>query len=326
VAAGDELHYDFAFVSVPSVDMEGRILNGMTGEPVKSPNIMAYWGDKMSGITRKVDVNPKGDFKLDGIEPGPYTLIASAVENGENYYDLRVVEVGVAGLKDVQLALMPDFTANGEVKFENPEDRPQDSLPRRVSVEFMPMETNTGPFRVNADQPIQRRGASGNVKGVLAFGAKLHPGNSYRVSIVNLPQDYYLRSVLVDGHEVSASDVAIHGNGSELVLLASPAGGHIEGIVRDSKGQPVASHVVLAANVDQLTPDLVRSVRSDRQGKFVLRGVTPGDYKLYAWEQLDLNELLGQLDLLKEFEGACQLVHVDENGTYNPEIKVIATR
>jgi hypothetical protein len=56
----------------------------------------------------------------------------------------------------------------------------------------------------------------------------------------------------------------------------------------------------------------------------VLSGVPPGSYKLYAWEELDVNELLGQLDVLRNFEGECQLLHVEESGRYTPELKVIA--
>jgi hypothetical protein len=325
VAAGAELLFDFAFLPTPSVSMEGRILNGMTGEPAKNPSVAAYWGDRITGITRKVEVNSKGDFKLDGIEPGPYTLIATMSQDGVNYSDFQVVEVGAGGLRDVQLALMPDFSVKGQVRFENAEDKLQNSLPRRVSIEFMPLVKNTGPFRVSAETRIQPGGAA-PAKGVLEFAAQLHPGDRYRVSFPNLPENYYLKSLVVDGHEVSPSEVVIGGNGAELTLSVSPAGGQINGIVRDSKGQPAISHVVLAPDVERLTPELVRTVRSDRQGKFVLRGVAPGTYKLYAWEELDLNELLGQLELLKDFEGDCQLVHVDQNGTYAPELKLIAAR
>jgi hypothetical protein len=319
VAAGGELHFDFAFLSAPSVSIEGKVVNGITGEPVKNPNIVAYWGDRITGITRKVDVMPNGEFKVDGIEPGPYTLIASMSQDRENYSDFQVVEAGMAGLKDVVLALMPDFDLIGQVRFENP----QQSSPHRVSVEFMPLDKNTGAFRATADLP-ERPPVAGE-KSTLLFSTKLHPGDRYRIGIPNLPQDYYVKSVLIDGHEVSRSEVVIHGK-SEIVLVASPAGGHIEGVVYNSQRQPVAGHVLLTPDVERMTPELIRSVRSDAQGRFVLRGVTPGNYKLYAWEELDLNELLSQLELLKNFEGECQLVHVDENGTYRPEIKAIAAR
>lgn len=318
VSAGAELHFDFAFLSAPSVSVEGKIVNGITGEPAKNPSVMAFWGDRITGITRKVDLPAPGQFKLDGIEPGPYTLVASMSLDGQNYSDFQTIEVGVAGLKDVELALMPDFDLRGQVRFENADDVPQDSLPQRVSVEFMPLEKSTGAFRATAARSAKKL--------TLDFTTKLHPEDHYRVTLPSLPHDYYLKSVLVDGHEVPESQVAIHGNHSELTLIASPAGGHIEGMVRNSKGQPIAGQIVLAPDVYRPAPEQIRSIRSDVQGRFTLRGIPPGSYKLYAWEELDLNELLGQLDVLKNFEGDSQLLHVDENGIYNPEVKAVATR
>jgi hypothetical protein len=324
VSAGAELHFDFVFLSAPSVSVEGKVVNGITGEPAKNPSVAAYWGDRITGITRKVDLPAPGQFKLDGVEPGPYTLVASMSLDGQNYSDFQVIEVGVAGLKDVQLALMPDFDLHGQVRFENADNLPQDSIPRRASVEFMPLEKNTGAFRATASTRVHVPGVA--KESSLAFATKIHPGDRYRVDLPGLPQDYYLKSVLVNGHEVPTSEVAIHGNNVEIVLVASPAGGRIEGMVRNSKGEPVAGQVVLAPDVYRLAPEQVRTVRSDAQGRFTLHGIPPGNYKVYAWEQLDLNELLGQLDVLKDFEGECQLVHVDENGIYNPELKVIAGR
>ncbi len=322
VAAGAELHINFSLLSASGVAIEGKVVNGITGEPVKNPSMTAYWGDRITGITRKVDVSATGEFKLDGIEPGPYTLIASTSQDGANYSDFQVVEVGGGGLKNVQLALMPDFDLRGQVQLENW----QESAPQSVSVEFMPVERNSGTsaFRASAALHAGRPGVG--EKSVASFIAKLHPGDRYRVTIPTLPQDYYVKSVLVDGQEVSTSEVAIYAKNSQVVLVASPAGGHIEGSVRNSKGQPVAGQVLLAPDAYRVSADLIRSVHSDANGRFILRGVAPGSYKLYAWEDLDLNEILGQPELLRNFESDCQLVHVDENGIYNPELKAIVGR
>jgi len=283
--------------------------------------VVAYWGDRITGITRKVDLSGSGQFRVDGVEPGPYTLVASMSFDGENYSDFQTIEVGAAGLKDVQLALMPDFDLHGQVQFESE----QGSNPQRTSIDFTPLEKNTGVFRAAAS--LTRAPRPGEpLKSVLVFSTKLHPGDRYRVSLPSLPADYYLKSVLVDGHEVRESEVAIHGNNSQITLIVSPAGGRLEGMVRNGKGDPIAGQVVLVPDVYRLEPEQVRTVRSDTQGRFSLHGIPPGSYKVYAWEELDMNELLGQLDVLKNFEGESQLVRVDENGIYNPELKAIASR
>src|SRR5205085_10306272 len=211
---------------------------------------------------------------------GVYTLLASLTQDGENYSDFRVVEVGSAGLHDVQLAIMPSFSVNGHIHFD---DKPQQEL-ARLPVEFTLTEKNAGVFRVTAQKRVSR-GAPANV---FDFPTKLHPGDHYRVALSNLPQDFYLKSVLVDGHEVPASAVVIYGKDGDLDLMVSSAGGHIEGVVRNSKGDTVGAYLLLAPDVERLAPEMLRCARTGANGKFVIRGVPPDSYKLYAWEQIDM--------------------------------------
>ena len=315
VAAGAEVRINFAFLSVVNVSIEGMVVNGMSGERIRNPIVNAYWGDTISGLTRKVEVFEDGSFRLRDAEPGVYTLLASLTQDGENYSDFRVVEVGSAGLHDVQLAVMPSFSVNGHIHFD---DKPQQEL-ARLPVEFTLTEKNAGVFRVTAQKRVSR-GAPANV---FDFPTKLHPGDHYRIAVPSLPQDFYLKSVLVDGHEVPASAVVIYGKDGDLDLMVSSAGGHIEGVVRNSKGDTVGAYLLLTPDVERLAPEMLRSARTGANGKFVIRGVPPDSYKLYAWEQIDMDELLSQPELLKDIQADNQVVRVDENGYYNLEVRAI---
>lgn len=307
VAAGAEVRANFAFFSVPSVSMEGKVINGLTGQPMDKPSVVVYFGEAVSGITRKVELLDHGNFMAQAIGPGIYTIVTGASDGREQYSDTRVVEVGSGGLRNLEIVVMPDLDFKGQVRFEGI-DHPELS---RVAVEFALPEKNSSTFRVSASKPD------------FEFGGKLHPGDHYRVTVPNLPKDYYLKSVLVAGHETPVSDVAIFAKDTEIQLVISPAGGHIEGVAKNSKGEPVSGYIALAPDLDRITPELIRSTHSDSNGGFELRGVAPGNYKLFAWEKIDMNELLNQPDLLRNYESDALLLSVQENGRFDLQIKPI---
>lgn len=311
VAAGSETFVKFAFFSVPSVSMEGVVVNGMTGEPVKQPQVAVYWGDMMGGVTRMVDVKADGTFKVEGIGPGPFTIVASATEGETNYSSVETIEVGSNGVKNLSIPVMPDFEIAGQIHLDNADTERAMS---RVSVEFAHLEKANHIFRVAADKPTYQ------------FSSKLHPGDHYKITIPNLPDDYYLKQVLVSGHEAANADVSVFGPHTEIDLLVSPSGGHIDGMALDNNHEPVSSYVFLAPDIERVPSEVLRFTRADSKGKFSFRGVAPGSYRLYALADVDSNEILNQPDLLKNFLDEAQLVRVAEGGKYEVEVRPVVTQ
>jgi len=309
VAAGSEVFVKFAFFSVPGVSIEGVVVNGMTGTPVKKPMVVAYWGDMLGGVTRNVEVRENGTFKIEGVGPGPFTLVVSATEGETNYSSVETVEVGVNGLKDLSIPVMPDFDVAGQVRMDA--DNTQRAM-SRVAVEFAHLDKAKHVFRVAAEKPTYQ------------FSSKLHPGDHYKISLPNLPEDYYLKQVLVAGHEAPNADVAIYGPHTEIDLVVSPAGGHIEGLALNNNHEPVSISIFLAPDSDRVAFELLRFARTDSKGKFVFRGVAPGSYRVYALEDVDSNEILNQPDLLKSFLDEAQLVRVEAGGKYELEVRPVA--
>jgi len=69
--------------------------------------------------------------------------------------------------------------------------------------------------------------------------------------------------------------------------------------------------------VAEIDPDQIMQSRSDTNGKFVLRGVPPGSYKLLAFEDVNVDDLMAAPDVLKRFVNQGQALNVAENGKYN---------
>jgi hypothetical protein len=310
VNAGDEVHADFAMFPIQAVSIQGRVVNGLNGRGVAAPAVVAYWGTNTSVMVRSADIQEKDNrFEIRGIGPGTYTLRTTFVEDGENFSDERTLEIGSEGMRNLLIAPLPDFDVIGHVKVENM--RYSTWIP---SVEFASVGAKVGSiFRVGTERPD------------LHFTAKLHPGDQYKVNVPNLPQDFYLKSVQVAGHEVANTDVIIGGRHTPVDLLLSAAGGHIEGATLNDKKEAVGgSYVLLVPDAEKINADLIRSLRADAKGKFVLPGVAPGNYKLFAFEDIEINEIMNQPELLKAYDVNAQLVKVEEGGKYTVEIKPAA--
>ncbi|HXB21589.1 MAG TPA: carboxypeptidase-like regulatory domain-containing protein [Candidatus Solibacter sp.] len=301
---GDEVFEDFAFSSRPAVSVHGKVVNGLSGRPASKAIVSASWANVPVGINPiKGEADENGIFEIWGLAPGSYTLQTSFQDQGENYSGEEQVEVGSAGVAEANIAGMPDFEINGQVRIEGTQ-RP---ALRQVSVDFMAIGNRPfAIFRAAAAPPSFR------------LAGKLHLETHYRVNAVNLEDDYYLKSILVAGKEMPQTDVVVGGKQSEVEVILSPLGGHIEGIVLDFKNQPMrGSFVMLAPDVAESDPGQIRQIRSDGNGKFILRGVPPGAYRLVAFEDVTVDDLMAQPEVLKRFVDQGASVKVEEGGKYN---------
>ena len=87
----------------------------------------------------------------------------------------------------------------------------------------------------------------------------------------------------------------------------------------------VSGYVLLVPEeANRNNSDLFRRSRSDSKGKFTLRGVPPGSYKLIAFEGYDPEELINYPDRLKEIEDRGESVTVTEGGKYSPVLRLVS--
>jgi hypothetical protein len=98
----------------------------------------------------------------------------------------------------------------------------------------------------------------------------------------------------------------------------------VEGTVLKDNQQPAAgATVVLVPDGDRRSRlDLFRTTSAGDGGRFVLRGIPPGDYRLFAWEDVEPGAWLDP-DFLRDYERAGEPLSVSERGRYTPQLKVI---
>ena len=308
--AGDEVAANFLLISAPVVSIRGRVSNGMTGEPAGNAAVSAYWTTYMEGDGLPAHVVPEdGRFEIRGVAPGMYTLRASVTADGQNYTGELTVEVGNEGAQNVQISVLPDFAATGHVSVAG--------LPRnplgRVVIEF-------------AGEGLMPRVRASAVNPEFKFDAQLRPDRRYHAIVRNLPENYYLKYLSLSGHEVTPDNVVVSGKRGDIELVLSPAGAHIEGYLFDTQGQPTRGSILLVPDVPEPgPPDLFRRTSADSKGKFTLRGIAPGSYRLLAMESVNLDGEINDPDYLRTIGSRGEGLMVEESGNYTVSLKLDST-
>ena len=68
--------------------------------------------------------------------------------------------------------------------------------------------------------------------------------------------------------------------------------------------------------------DLYKTAVTDQDGRFTFRGITPGDYRIFAWEDI---EPFAYFDpaVVKQYEALGKSVRVQESSSDNAEVRLI---
>ncbi len=97
------------------------------------------------------------------------------------------------------------------------------------------------------------------------------------------------------------------------IVLSSNAGA-LEGLVRDNLRNvvPRARVVLIPDAAHRQRADLYQSTSTDESGRFRLQGIPPGDYLLFAWEDIE-NDLWQDSEFIKRNEPSGKPVRIIEN-------------
>jgi len=304
---GDETAANFLLISAPVVSIRGRVTNGMTGGPPPGGQVSAFWTPYMGGdgIPGQVS-HQNGAFEIRGLAPGTYTVRASFVQDNLTFEGEETVEVGDQGAQNVQISALPDFAAAGHVTITGDLKNPI----ARVILEFAG-EGTMPRVRASASFPEFK------------FDAQFRPERRYHAAIRNLPEDYYLKSLAVSGHDMPPDNVVVSGMRGDIEIVLSPAGARIDGTLFDAEEEPTRGSILLIPDVPEPgPPDLFRRASADSKGKFTFRGVAPGSYRMLAVESVNLSSEINDPDFQRTIGNRGQGLTVEENGRYTVSLKL----
>jgi hypothetical protein len=107
-------------------------------------------------------------------------------------------------------------------------------------------------------------------------------------------------------------------------LVLSSAGGQIDGVVvSDQQGFDGALVVLVPEPRHRGQARLYHTTTTDQYGHFTLRAIAPGDYRLFAWEDIEAGAYQ-DADFLRPYEERGETLRVVEAGRHSTRLKLIS--
>ena len=263
-------------------------------------------GGQLSAAIREDD-----SFEFPAVPPGSYYLIVQNTFPGQQGVTARVpVDVGNGDVNNVAVRLQPALAVSGKVTVDS--TQPNVRL-GSLRLTFTPSEPGPGNQGRNGQTQIADDGT---------FQATL-AADAYLVEAGGLPDGYYLKSVKLAGREMPDATLDLNYGGGQVDVVLAPAAGDLTGTVQNARGEPAASVQVTAVPVSgSLRRDMNKLVTTDASGNFTLHGLPPGDYKIFAWEQVDANAWMDR-DYRQPFENLAASAKVQESTSPTVTLRLI---
>jgi len=203
------------------------------------------------------------------VPPGSYEAIFSGLQADKSPgFARRHVEVSNADVDGGTIEFVPGAAITGTVRVEG------GTLPSpaRLSIHLQSDYRDLTQFNPST--------------GVHADGSFAFEGVAPLVYSLSIDRtvDVYLKSVRIGDQPLAQPRIDAAETLEPLTVVLGADTGELEGAVENSKGDPVVRARLDAIAADR--QDWNRSAFSDEKGQFRITGLPPGQYKIFAWENV----------------------------------------
>jgi hypothetical protein len=321
--AGEVTGIDFTVGPLQLFHVRGYVVDSRTGLPPAQATVMiAGSGIGFQAAYKAAD----GTFNAGSVIAGVHFLTATdrpMKGMADFHFENLSGSPGAAAsatvavysdINDVQLTLTMLPPIAGRVRVDG--SLPPGVTLDRLRVMFRPSDLEA------SEPPISIRQASVPVTADGTFGLNAVSDEQFRVIMPALPHGLYLKQATLDGKD-ALNHFSPFRDGP-LDIVVSSKGGQVEGVVWDNRHQPTGGvQAVLIPDEGRDRPELFKTATTDRNGRFTISDVAPREYKLFAWEDLDLPGYFDP-EFLKRFEQQGRPVHVSESSHQTVDVQVIA--
>ncbi len=314
--AGEDFPVNFSLTPSPSLTIRGSVVNLPAGS---SAAIMLQSKD-FGLVLNGAEMHKDGSFEIRDVSPGAYTILAT-VDNAATPMMARQSLQLAESVDGLRLAPQTGGTIRGRLRLES-----GGNLRLDPSQMFLMLR------ELDGDDEMSGTVAMGEGSALLAhvnangsFEWKNIPAGRYSVQIADASgtPDWFVKSAVAAGSDVLDSGFSVSG-GFTLDLVASANGASAEGVVANEKGEPISDAIVVAVPEAHFRshPERYRKAVSDQSGHFTLRGLSPGNYTILAWDNVD-GEAYYNSEFLKSYEGQGKALHVNEGERLRVQVKVL---
>jgi hypothetical protein len=297
---------DFTLKRQPVFRIRGRISDSLSGRQADNIHIFS----KSLGPRGDTDLI-NGTFEFRNIVPGSYRIDANWGEGK--------VATGTVDVPNAEYVVLPPFSGL--------------SIKGRVQLEGASLRSNSDgkPGGIYLfDDSLEHDSYTGIESGGTFTFEGVSPGN-YRMQMYEgyfgMPPDTFIKAAHLGEMDV-LNGLSITGPVTEsLEILLSKQGGELDGRIVDKNRKPMGGiqAVLLPARQEDRVPGRVKAAATDQNGKFILPTIPPGNYKLFAWEDLEPYGYFDP-DFVRQYEALGTTVQISENAKTTVQIEVIPAR
>jgi protocatechuate 3,4-dioxygenase beta subunit len=149
----------------------------------------------------------------------------------------------------------------------------------------------------------------------------------YRVTVNGIPDGTYVKAVRFGDQDITHAVLDLTaGSPGSLDIVLSPNAADVSGTVLNEKGDAVADASVTLGPMSPETAaqtQFFRQTRTDQNGRFTMKSLPPGDYRVIAWEDVDPN-LVQDPEFRARFDGNSATVKLSESSHETTDPKLVS--
>jgi len=266
--AGAEIEADFILRHTKMVEVSGKVV-GIDGKPPVNAYVMLREFQSPDFFGHGAEVDKNGEFKLRGVPPGSYVLMAqqqSNSENGAGYQAQQKIELGEDNVDSITLVLGRGTKIFGHILTSG------SMLPEALSLSLEPRDADLfgGWARVKKDGSFE----------ILDVA-----DGSFTLDIGGLGEGYYVQSARAGRDDILTNGLQVDkekGLGTIQIVIAK-ATAQLQGSVLQD-GAPLVGARVRITPVPETAYNRMsaHTTSTDQTGRFTFPAIGPGKYKVEA--------------------------------------------
>ena len=271
-----------------------------------------------SGSTTGIGAD--GKFRFDGLQPGFYR-VAAQYNDGKTRLTSRSMEWQLENseIANVELVLLPPLELSGSLKMEG--EAAGAAAPKRT-VRLEPMGYSMG--------NVAATGGEVDGNGAFRIG-NIAPGK-YRVKVQPLAENAYIKALEIDGVAAAKgiADLSQAARGASAKVTLGSNGARISGRVLDSNSEPIENSMLmifLTSDPDDIPFSGGVPEHAGPDGKYILKGVAPGKYRLFAVDPFQISGAAGAdggLDIFKKLFDRGEEIEIKEGDRIVKDLKSVS--
>jgi hypothetical protein len=320
--AGDDMPLDFSLTRTHTARIRGSVAGLAPGTKA----VVMLRGRDSNAMYNAAEVDPSGKFEILNVAPGSYSVSAMTVMTDPPQMARGTIDVTDTNVDGLQLVPLAGTTVRGRVRFAGSIAKVDASL-LFVYLRRIDGENESSEGVTFMDEGTMFSSGLGRVKGDGTFELKNVSPGVYAVEISGDNKtlgDCFVESVVAGTKDVADAGLKISGGAISIDVTVGSGAGVVDGLVANDKNEPVAGAVVVAVPEEKYRKQQNRygKVTVDQRGHFTLRGLRPGGYTLFAWENVEGDDYFDP-EYLKKYAGNETALQIEKGQHQNTSLKVI---